>query len=188
MIRGAKLTGNLHVLAQSRRSSLRLEHSSIRPTPTWSPSPSCQLGHVRRSFASSSVSRAPEPVASSVASISSSADSALSILDPLLPILHSIPSYLPSTLVGAYPHTISLILLTIAVRASFTLPATLWQRARTARMNNLVVPEWQAWKARLPPKVARQCKREKKSYAEYKEELQKQVSSSVPLHHAVFSL
>ncbi|GHJ86047.1 hypothetical protein NliqN6_2449 [Naganishia liquefaciens] len=98
---------------------------------------------------------------------------------PALPALPSLTSL--SELLLAHPlptYTSTIVLLTLGVRTAFTLPATVWARQRMQRMRELVRPEMQRVNDRLAVEVARESKRKRLGYDEYKKELKKQLATA----------
>lgn len=91
-----------------------------------------------------------------------------------MPYLEQLPEllHLPPS---AHSYAISIAIVTVLLRSCITLPAALWQRARTRRMVELVVPEWEKLKEELPRLVAKRCRKERKSYEEYEKTLKKEV-------------
>lgn len=103
-----------------------------------------------------------------------SSDASISLLSSYATYIDQLPQLLhlpPST----HAYAISIVLLTVTLRSIVTLPVTLWQRKRTKRMVDHVVPQWQDLKSTLPQMVAKRCRREKKSYEEYEKELKREV-------------
>ncbi|KAK0522222.1 hypothetical protein OC842_006526, partial [Tilletia horrida] len=102
-------------------------------------------------------------------------------LHTVVPAIQSLPPllapYLPGPL-AAYPITTSLILITCTLRTAVTLPAALWQRARSRRMAEDVYPIWEQMKKQLPLQVRDRCRRAGKSYDEFRTELEAEVSPS----------
>ncbi len=96
---------------------------------------------------------------------------------PFLPYLSETLQQLPSTLGISGPHAtaVTIVLVTIVLRSSLTLPAALWQRARSQRMAELVLPEFEAAKKRLPVEIGRKMARKRASMKEYQLELNKEV-------------
>ncbi|KAL9936894.1 hypothetical protein V8E36_004129 [Tilletia maclaganii] len=100
----------------------------------------------------------------------------------LAPALQALPPtlapYLPGPL-AAYPISTTLVLLTITLRTAVTLPAALWQRARTRRMATEVVPVWEQMKKELPLQVRARSRRAGKSYEEFNVELEAEMKKSL---------
>lgn len=61
----------------------------------------------------------------------------------------------------------SVVLLVLALRSTFTLPVNLWQRRRTDRMQQLVMPKMNAWALQAREELRKKCRRQGKSYEEY---------------------
>ncbi|KAK0539401.1 hypothetical protein OC835_001150 [Tilletia horrida] len=103
-------------------------------------------------------------------------------LHTVVPAIQSLPPllapYLPGPL-AAYPITTSLILITCTLRTAVTLPAALWQRARSRRMAEDVYPIWEQMKKQLPLQVRDRCRRAGKSYDEFRTELEAEMKKSL---------
>ncbi|KAK0539368.1 hypothetical protein OC834_000087 [Tilletia horrida] len=103
-------------------------------------------------------------------------------LHTVVPAIQSLPPllapYLPGPL-AAYPITTSLILITCTLRTAVTLPAALWQRARSRRMAEDVYPIWEQMKKQLPLQVRDRCRRAGKSYDEFRTALEAEMKKSL---------
>ena len=103
---------------------------------------------------------------------------------PIPPSLESTSLFDPlSDLLLAYPiHSFSLtiILLTILLRTTLTLPAVFWQRDRVLRAKRLVEPEMRRINGDLARSLIGEMKRAGKPYHEYRAELKRQVRSACP--------
>jgi inner membrane protein COX18 len=102
---------------------------------------------------------------------SQSSDASVSIFAPLVPYMEQLPQLMhlpPST------HSYALS----------TLPVTLWQRTRTNRMVEQVLPRWEHLKERLPQVIAKRCRKQGLSYKQYEVELHKEVSKRRTLHRS----
>ena len=163
-------------LKEAHSSSLRRALSTRRPSPTssvWSIRNN-PLVEQRRSY--SGGAQSPIIPAASVyqqdAAVSAAADSWL----PFLPSLSSTLQALPETLhiTGPYATSITILLVTVALRSTITLPITIWQKRSLNKMADKVIPEWKEAQKRLPAEVGRKMARKRASMAEYKLELNKQ--------------
>lgn len=96
-------------------------------------------------------------------------------LDSWVPTIHNLADTLH--LSGPYAHTLSVVVLAFAVRTIVTLPLTLWQRGKTRKLVNLVLPEWNRLKVQIPIDVRARCRRSGKSYEEFLTEVKKEVSA-----------
>ncbi|CAD6915672.1 unnamed protein product [Tilletia laevis] len=100
----------------------------------------------------------------------------------LVPALQALPPtiapYLPGPL-ASYPITTSLVLLTLTLRSTVTLPVALWQRARSRRMARDVYPIWEQMKKDLPLQVRTKCRRAGKSYEQFRVELQVEMKKAL---------
>ena len=97
----------------------------------------------------------------------------------IVPYIEQMPTYIGLSVDSPHAYVISLIVATIAMRTTITLPVTIWQRARTRRMTEIVGPKWEQMKRDLPIDVARRCRVQKKTHAQYKVELQKTLKSEL---------
>ena len=68
-------------------------------------------------------------------------------------------------------------LLTLAIRGSLTLPLTLWQRARTRKFADVVMPLLRKEQTRISFETRNECRRAGKSFEEYQEVYKKRVSA-----------
>lgn len=66
-------------------------------------------------------------------------------------------------------------LLTLVIRGSLTLPLTLWQRARTRRFANVVMPLLRREQTKISFETRDECRRAGKSFEEYQETYKKRV-------------
>ncbi|UZJ51934.1 hypothetical protein CBS101457_001254 [Exobasidium rhododendri] len=105
-------------------------------------------------------------------------ESSSAIMEPLVPFIEHLPEllHLPPS---AHNYAISIVLLTVLLRSVITLPVTLWQRRRTQRMIELVVPKWDLLKKSLPESVAKRSRRQGKSYEAYEKELGKELKTQL---------
>jgi hypothetical protein len=79
-------------------------------------------------------------------------------------------------LFGGAPYALSIVLMTIALRSSITMPLTVWQRRRVRRVQEKVVPAAKKWMAVARYNLRTEFRRAGKGYEEYVAELNKQVS------------
>lgn len=129
----------------------------------------------RRHLSSDSVMSKVTSVTEQDAAVSSLAsDSWFSFVSPLSEAIQAIPGVLH--LSGPYASSISLIIMTLAVRSSVSLPIAVWQRGRTARMLEKVLPEWEEAKEQLPTEIGKRMARKRATRKEYVLELHKAVS------------
>lgn len=105
--------------------------------------------------------------------MAAAADSWLPFLPSLSTALQALPEALHIT--GPYATSITILLVTVALRSTITLPITIWQKRSLNRMADKVIPEWKEAHKRLPAEVGRKMARKRASMAEYKLELNKEV-------------
>ncbi|KAN0065617.1 hypothetical protein ACQY0O_000743 [Thecaphora frezii] len=161
----ASLAATVRVAPPSIRSSRGFASSSPRP----------QASEASTSATSTASAALADPASSSASSSAELASS--TFLDPLVPALHSLAETLHIT--GPSSHALSIVVLAFAVRTVFTLPMTIWQRRRTLRMTELVVPEWTAYKEKAPNVVRARCRKAGKSYEEFQKELQADLKAKI---------
>lgn len=119
-----------------------------------------------------------------------------SLSDFLPPAVVPDPTYLEplSTIFLSLPPTLSLSyaafipLFTILYRTATTLPVVLWQRRRTRRFAELVIPRLKKEQGELALKTRDECRRLGKSYEEYQKVFQKRVRSKITLETHTLSL
>ena len=66
----------------------------------------------------------------------------------------SVPEYIG--IVGSglpYPYTVFLVTMTLLLRGAVSFPLALWQRRRSERLQQVVLPEWAVWKKQIPASV-----------------------------------
>lgn len=73
---------------------------------------------------------------------------------------------LPHTL-GIASYAVTIVLLTLLLRCSITVPVTIWQRKRVKRVQDLVVPAAKQWLASAKYSLRAEYRRAGKSYEEY---------------------
>ncbi|SNX82290.1 related to COX18 - mitochondrial inner membrane protein required for membrane insertion of C-terminus of Cox2p [Melanopsichium pennsylvanicum] len=95
-------------------------------------------------------------------------------LQPYVPTIHNLADTLH--LSGPYAHALSIFILAFAVRTVVTLPVTLWQRSKTRKLTEHVLPEWEVMKEQIPLKVRARSRRAGLSYEAFEKEAQKEVS------------
>lgn len=133
----------------------------------------------KSNFRSFSTSTARLEASSSSSTSTILPESISNLITPLAPYLHDLPSTLHlSVFETSYPQAISILILTFLLRSTITLPISIWSRSRTRRMVELLLPEWNADKKKLPIQVLKRCRRAGKSYEEYQQELKAEVSSA----------
>jgi len=96
-------------------------------------------------------------------------------LEPLSTVFLS----LPPTFSLSYATLIPLF--TLFYRSLTTLPVVLWQRRRTRRFAELVIPKLKKQQGELALKTRDECRRLGKSYEEYQKVFQKRVSSLISI-------
>ncbi|WFD32743.1 hypothetical protein MSPP1_003794 [Malassezia sp. CBS 17886] len=52
-----------------------------------------------------------------------------------------------------YPYTVSIVGMTVLLRAAVSVPLVVWQRRRNDRLSHVVLPEWSVWKQQIPAAV-----------------------------------
>lgn len=72
-------------------------------------------------------------------------------------------------------YALSIVVLTIAIRSTVTVPFTIWQRKRMRRMRELINPEMKAANELLAVKVAKESRAKGLDYEQYRKELKIQV-------------
>ncbi|CAO1617883.1 unnamed protein product [Parajaminaea phylloscopi] len=104
-----------------------------------------------------------------------------SVFDGIVPYVHQLPElfHLPAGTPHAY--AISIVLATILLRSTITLPGQLWANARTTRMKEQVVPRWNILKGKdgLPKLMMQKARREGKSFEEYKTGLESELKAQI---------
>lgn len=96
-------------------------------------------------------------------------------LEPWVPTIQHLADTLH--LSGPYAHALSIFVLAFAVRTAVTLPITLWQRNKTRKLTENVLPEWEVMKQQIPLAVRARCRRAGLSYERFQVEVQKEVST-----------
>lgn len=106
---------------------------------------------------------------------SSSVAGGFEFLEPWVPTVQSLADALH--LSGPHAHALSVVALAFTVRTLVTLPVTLWQRKKTRKLADRVLPEWNKMKETIPLAVRARCRRANKSYEEFTVEVNKEVSA-----------
>lgn len=96
----------------------------------------------------------------------------------LSPVIDPCVSFLLSHPLPTFGYTGTIVLLTLALRSSVTLPTAMWARARMRRFREHVIPRMKLENETLAIEVLKRCRREKKGYDEYKKELKSEVCFS----------
>lgn len=106
-----------------------------------------------------------------VESASSSSSYYSSFLSSASDAILALPDHLP-----LHPsYATSIILLTLALRCSITLPTTIWQRKRVKRAQTEVIPRVRAYMQEAKYELRAQFRRAGKDYEEYTKELNTRV-------------
>ncbi|KIS70994.1 uncharacterized protein UMAG_00912 [Mycosarcoma maydis] len=98
-------------------------------------------------------------------------------LQPWVPTINSLADTMH--LSGPYAHALSIFILAFAVRTAITLPMTLWQRGKTRKLTEKVLPEWEIMKQRIPLAVRARCRRAGMSYEAFEAEAQKELKAEL---------
>lgn len=151
------LSASLLARPQSRR-------SFASTAPTASPPTFAEAGPAP---AAASQQAVVEPVANVAGSFE--------FLDPWVPTIHNLAETLH--LSGPHAHVLSIVALAFTLRTVVTLPITLWQRGKTRKLADHVLPEWNKMKEEIPLAVRARCRRSGKSYEEFNLEVKKEVSA-----------
>lgn len=94
-------------------------------------------------------------------------------LQPWVPTINNLADTMH--LSGPYAHALSIFILAFAVRTAVTLPMTLWQRSKTRKLTEKVLPEWEVMKERIPLQVRARSRRAGLSYEAFEQEAQKEL-------------
>lgn len=156
-----------------------LKTSMIRVSST--PPLHWQKGQARGISTSSQSVESSSSALDSITSLPQTAggDVVTSYFASIVPYIEQMPTYIGLSADAPHAYVISIIVATIAMRTAITLPVTIWQRARTRRMTEIVGPKWEQMKRDLPIDVGRRCRVQKKTHAEYKIELQKTLKTEL---------
>lgn len=127
------------------------------------------------------ISTFTEPVSDPITNLSQGSEGELttSFFASFVPYIEQLPTYFGLSIDSPHAYVISIILATIAMRTTITLPLTIWQRRRTQRLTEIVGPKWEQMKRDLPIEVGRKCRVQKKTHEEYKVELMKRLKSEL---------
>ncbi|CDW96918.1 hypothetical protein [Sporisorium scitamineum] len=98
-------------------------------------------------------------------------------LQPWVPTINNLADTMH--LSGPYAHALSIFILAFAVRTAVTLPMTLWQRSKTRKLTEKVLPEWEIMKERIPLAVRARCRRAGMSYEAFEAETQKELKAKL---------
>ena len=163
-----------------RACSARRENTVKSPTIARRPSLALQRIYIVRPFSMSSQrpSRIP-PFLLGTTILTSSPENPSSLFDPLSRLLldHSIHSF-----------GLTIILVTLLLRTTISLPAVFWQRNRLKKSREMVEPEMRRLNKDLAPRLAVECRRRGMTYEAYYEELKAQVSFFYPSGTPYFDL
>ncbi len=80
---------------------------------------------------------------------------------------------------GPYSHALSIFILAFAVRTVVTLPMTLYQRSKTRKLTEKVLPEWEILKEQIPLQVRARSRRAGLSYESFEKETQKELKAKL---------
>lgn len=150
-----------------------------------------------RGFASSTAAFSAAPSTSSIPAVNAAATSSaetaaattqavvepevvsggFEFLEPWVPTIHNLAETLHFT--GPHAHALAIFVLAFAVRTAVTLPVTLWQRSKTRKLTEQVLPEWEIMKEQIPLQVRANCRRAGMSYEAFHKEAQKEVGFAV---------
>ena len=103
---------------------------------------------------------------------------ATGLLQPYWDLIHAISEgflALPSALHLSY--ATSIVLVTLILRSSITLPLTFWQRRRVRRIGEKVVPELKSWMSRAKYTLRAEYRKKNMPYDAYVKELNRRVSA-----------
>ncbi|EST10140.1 Membrane insertase OXA1/ALB3/YidC [Kalmanozyma brasiliensis GHG001] len=98
-------------------------------------------------------------------------------LQPWVPVINNLADTMH--LSGPYPHALSIFILAFAVRTVVTLPVTLWQRGKTRKLTEKVLPEWEILKEQIPLQVRVRSRRAGLSYEAFEKEAQKELKAKL---------
>ena len=134
-----------------------------------SPSSSLPSNEAATSSTSSAVNTATDSVADTDV-----ASAGFEFLEPWVPTIHNLADTLH--LSGPYAHALSIFVLAFSVRTLVTLPVTIWQRSKTRKLTEHVLPEWEIMKEQIPLVARAKCRRAGMSYEAFEVEVKKEVS------------
>ncbi|KAJ1033670.1 hypothetical protein NDA13_001654 [Ustilago tritici] len=136
------------------------------------PSSSLPSNEAATSSTSSAVNIATDSVADTDV-----ASAGFEFLEPWVPTIHNLADALH--LSGPYAHALSIFVLTFAVRTLVTLPVTIWQRCKTRKLTEHVLPEWEIMKEQIPLVVRAKCRRAGMSYEAFEVEVKKELRAKL---------
>ncbi|PWZ00919.1 hypothetical protein BCV70DRAFT_199286 [Testicularia cyperi] len=105
------------------------------------------------------------------------ANGGFELLQPWVPTIHNLADTLHFS--GPHAHALSIFAVAFAVRTVVTLPVTLWQRSKTRKLSEKVLPEWKILKEQIPQTVRARCRRSGKSYEEFEVEVRKELKEQL---------
>lgn len=162
-----------------RRSSSRRAVPSFRPNAVRAGSPLL----ISRTYRSrpSSAARPPRPprltnlpiLSTTILTGPPSDPSSVEIVEPETSIFYPLSQFLLDHPIHSFSLTI--ILITLVLRTTLTLPTVFWARNRLRRATKLVEPEMRRLNEELAPRVAGESKRKGLDYDGYRAELKRQV-------------
>ncbi|GAA5893066.1 hypothetical protein JCM5296_003063 [Sporobolomyces johnsonii] len=162
--------------------TLRGGLSSARTRTPRPPFPLAFTAFPRRDFSlwpSSPEPQPPPPVKPSLADfVPPAALPASTYLEPLTTVFLSLPPALSLSYAAFIP------LFTVFYRSITTIPITLWQRRRTRKFAEVVMPEVRSAQARIALETRDECRRAGKSYEEYQKIFQKKARVTLPVHQS----
>ena len=103
------------------------------------------------------------------------------LLQPYWDLIHAVSEgflALPGVLHLSY--ATSIVLVTLVLRSSITLPLTFWQRRRVRRIGEKVVPELKSWMSRAKYTLRTEYRKRNMPYDAYVKELNRRVSAGWP--------
>lgn len=101
-------------------------------------------------------------------------------LEPVARYLVSVPETIGILDALPYPYTASIVVMTLLLRSSISVPISLWQRSRGERLNNIVVPEWNVWKKQIPASIlSRQASNGAEADEMHRRQVQRQIQSAL---------
>lgn len=151
--------GHSGSFTSSRRLGAGLPTSSMMKSPMF-------VGPAGSRSLSTTAASTSTSASSSLAAVDQTLDASSSFLSPLL---DPCVSFLLSHPMPTYSSTI--ILLTLLLRSTITLPTALWARSRMRTFREQVIPRMKKENDRFAVEVARESRRTGKSYEEYKKVL-----------------
>ncbi|SOV07153.1 related to COX18 - mitochondrial inner membrane protein required for membrane insertion of C-terminus of Cox2p [Ustilago sp. UG-2017a] len=137
-----------------------------------SPSSSLPSNEAATSSTSSAVNTATDSVADTDV-----ASAGFEFLEPWVPTIHNLADTLH--LSGPYAHALSIFVLAFSVRTLVTLPVTIWQRSKTRKLTEHVLPEWEIMKEQIPLVARAKCRRAGMSYEAFEVEVKKELKAKL---------